>query len=208
MKAGKFDCIKVIDDLKCATLVQALVGSDKEKLMIMSVSQFVCSICKEFGKYIRFVVDIDNSEQPGGVQQSLLQSLTTSTARNAFSIMITAQKQIQLGDNGVPFTIQVKTNEDRLYNDRIRLMKEIGVKWNDPDFYAAKKALWVLWYVDGHHETIAERAPKVPSLFSRYVGYNFPEKHKHHKRALENLWASEVRAHAMMLQDMLQASWF
>ena len=83
MKAGKFDCVEVTDELKCATLIQALVGSDKEKLMITTVSQSVCSICEEFGKFIGSVVDIDNSEQPGGVQQSTLQSLTTSTARNS-----------------------------------------------------------------------------------------------------------------------------
>ena len=61
IKAGKFDCVEVTDELKRATLTQALVGSDKEKLMIMSVSQSVCSVCEEFGKYIRFVVDINNS---------------------------------------------------------------------------------------------------------------------------------------------------
>ena len=92
------------DELKRATLVQALIVSDKDKLMVTSVSQ---SVCKKLGKYVRFVVDINNSEQPGGVQQSTLQGL--STTRNAFSIMITAQRQIQQGDNGVPLTIQVKT---------------------------------------------------------------------------------------------------
>ena len=54
MKAGEFDCVEVTDELK---RVQALVGSDKEKLMITSVSQSVSSVCEEFGKYIRFVVD-------------------------------------------------------------------------------------------------------------------------------------------------------
>lgn len=156
IKAGKFDCVEVTDELKRATLTQALVGSDKEKLMIMSVSQSVCSVCEEFGKYIRFVVDINNSEQPGGVQQP---TLSTGTARNAFSVLITAQRQIQRGDNGVPLTIQVKTNKDRLYNDLIQLMKELGVKWNDPNAYAVpfpKKLCVILWYIHGHHETIAE----------------------------------------------------
>ena len=185
MKAGKFDCVEVTDELKHATLVQALTGSDKDKLMVTSVSQSVFNVCEEFGKYVRFVVDIYNSEQPGGVQQSTLQSLNTT--RNAFSIMITAQRQIQQG-NGVPLTIQVKTNKDRLYSDLVHLMKELGVKWNDPNVYAVpflKEFGDVLWYVDGYHETIAERAPKIPSLFSRYTGYNCPEKHKHRKRVLE-----------------------
>ena len=158
IKAGKFDCVEVTDELKRATLTQVLVGSDKEKLMITSVSQSVCSVCEEFGKYIRFVVDINNSEQPGGVQQPTL-TLSTGTARKAFSVLITAQRQIQQGDNGVPLTIQVKTNKDRLYSDLIQLMKELGVMWNDPNAYAVpflKKLREILWYIDGHHETIAE----------------------------------------------------
>ena len=53
IKAGKFDCVEVTDELKRATLTQALVGSDKEKLMITSVSQSVCCVCGEFGKYFR-----------------------------------------------------------------------------------------------------------------------------------------------------------
>ena len=121
--------MEVTAELKRATLTQALVGSDKEKL-IPSVSQSVC-VCEELGKYIRFEVDINNSEQPG-VQQP---TLSTGTARNAFSVLITAQRQIQQGDNGVPLTIQVKTNKDRLYDDLIQLM-ELGVKWNDPNAYA------------------------------------------------------------------------
>ena len=63
-------------------------------------------------------------------------SIYTGTARNALSVLITAQRQIQLGDNGVPLTIQVKTNKDELYNDLIQQMKELGVKWNDPNAYA------------------------------------------------------------------------
>ena len=59
---------------------------------------------RNFGKYIRFVVDINNS---GGVQQP---AVSTGTARNAFSVLITAQRQIQ---QGVSWTIQVKTNKDR-----------------------------------------------------------------------------------------------
>ena len=44
IKAGKFDCVEVIDELKQATLTQTLVGSDKEKLMFTSVSQSLCSV--------------------------------------------------------------------------------------------------------------------------------------------------------------------
>ena len=190
------------DELKHATLSQVLIGSDKDKLMVTSASQSVFNICEEFGKYVRFVVET-------GEQAAPLQSL--SPTNNVFAVMIAAQRQIQQGDNGVPLTIAVTTNKDRLYNDLVHLMKELGVKWIDPNAFAVpflKKLCDILWYIDGHHETIAERAPKIPTLFSTFSGYNCPEKHKHRKRVLENLRASELRSHSLILQDILQASWF
>ena len=48
-------------------------------------------------------------------------------------IMATAQRQMQEGDDGVPFAIQVKTNKDKLFNDLVCLMKELGVKWLNPN---------------------------------------------------------------------------
>ena len=138
-----------------------------------------------------------------------MQSL--GTARNTFAFMLAAQRQVQQGDNGVPLTIQVKTSKDRLYNDIVKLMKELGVKWFDPNLYAVpflKKLCDSLWYIDSHHQTIAERAPKIPTLFSTFSGYNCPERHKHRKRALENLRASELLSYLLSLEDVLQASWF
>ena len=58
VKAGKFDCIQVIDDLKHATLLQVLVGKDKDNLMVTSARQSVSSVCEEFGKYVKFVVEV------------------------------------------------------------------------------------------------------------------------------------------------------
>ena len=204
MKAGRFQCVQVGDELKRATVSQVMVGKDKDQLMIASATQSVFSICEEFGKYIKFVVEIN--EQAAG---SSLQSL--STTPNAFQVMFMAQRQLQQGDNGVPFGIPVKTNKDRMFNDLVHLMKELGVRWTNPNAYAIpflKKLCDVLWYIDGHHNTIGERGCKVPTMFAKFSGYNCPEKHKHRKRELENLRSSELRSHSLSLQDLLQASWF
>ena len=45
-------------------------------------------------------------------------------------------------------------------------------------------------------------------MFAKFSGNNCPEKHKHRKRALENLWSSDLRSHSLSLQDLLQVSWF
>ena len=99
-----------------------------------------------------------------------------------------------------------------MYNDLLDLMREIGIKWDDPTVYGAPflRALRdALWYVDGHHDTIAEKAPKIPEVFAKkFVGYNCPESHKHRKRVKGNLCRSELGRHTLVLQDKLQASWF
>ena len=77
---------------------------------------------------MKFVVEV-------GEQAAPLRSL--STTRNAFAIMFADQKQIQQGDYGVPLTIPVKMSKDRLYNDLVHLMKELGVKWINPNAYGA-----------------------------------------------------------------------
>ena len=90
-------------------------------------------------------------------------------------------------------------------------MREMGVTWTDPQRYGVpflENFSNVLWYIDGHHSTIGEKAPKVPEIFSWFIGYNCPEKHKHCKRRMNNLSRSEILAHSLALQDSLQASWF
>ena len=116
VKAGKFDCIEVIDELKRATLLQVLVGRDRDKLMVTSAGQSVCGICEEFGKYVKFAVEVGDAPAP---------SLSYLSSRNAFSVMFAVQRQLQESENGVPFSIPVKTNKDKLYNDLVRLMIDL-----------------------------------------------------------------------------------
>ena len=77
VKAGKFDCIQVIDDLKHATLLQVLVGKDKDNLMVTSARQSVSSVCEEFGKYVKFVVEVG--------EHTALPLSSSIGAKNAFA---------------------------------------------------------------------------------------------------------------------------
>ena len=87
--------------------MRVLVGSDKDKLMVTSASHSVCSICEEFGKYEKFLVQLEE-ESPT--------PCTSASRPNAFTVMATAQRQLQEGDGGVPFSVSVKTNKDKLFN--------------------------------------------------------------------------------------------
>ena len=62
--AGESDCVEVNNELKRATLMQMLVGSDKDKLMVTSASQLVFNICEEVGKHVKFVVKIGEQAAP------------------------------------------------------------------------------------------------------------------------------------------------
>ena len=90
-------------------------------------------------------------------------------------------------------------------------MKEMGISWNAPSIYGVpfmKKLHDCLWYIDGHRDTISEKAPKLPQRFTQFSGYNCPKAHKHQKRTKGNLSMAQLRTHSLALQDCLQSSWF
>lgn len=121
----------------------------------------------QFGNYIRFSVDLSQEDS----------ECSPITLPNAFSIMAASQRRLQLGDNGLPFPEKVKDDQDHLYNDLIGLMREMGVKWSDPDVFGAvflKQLRDVLWYIDGHHDTIFAKVPEVRKVFVKFTGYNCP----------------------------------
>ena len=97
----------------------------------------------------------------------------------------------------------MKDGRDRMYNDLLGLMREMGVSWHAPTIYGTlflKKLCDCLWYVDGHHDTIPEKAPKIPELFACFTGYNRPESHKHRKRVRGNLSMTQLCTHSLTLQ--------
>ena len=210
IKSGKFDCVPLSEDLRRARLLQVAVGNSRDTLMTTSPTQSVINVCESFGKYLKYTVEIN-------LLVSIATSSTTGVAtgsavvlRNAFQVLMAAQRQKQSGDNGLPFAVQEKNSKDRLYNDLISLMKELDVKWNDPETHGEpflRKLCDILWYLDGHHGTIAEHSPKIPELFSKFVGYNCPELHKHHKRTHCNLRSTDLHSYSMMLLDILHTSW-
>ncbi len=124
VKAGKHDSIPVCDELKRATIKQVLVGHTIDKLVVVSENQSVFTICQAFGKVVEFRVELLEE-----------QNLYLIPTKNAFDVMAMAQRRAQLGDNGVPKKIPESTSKDRLFNDLIQLMKDINVKWSDPNSF-------------------------------------------------------------------------
>ena len=178
-------------------MLKTYVGNKPDSLIVSGSDQCIIAVCSQFGVYVNFSVELPKEETDVLVSRP-----------NAFSIMIAAQRRIQLGDNGLLYPKVVKDNRDRLYNDDICLTQEMGVRWTAPQRYGVpflENLSNALWYIDGHYSTIGEKAPEV---FSRFTGYNCPENHKHRKQTMNNLSHTEILAHSLALQDSLQASWF
>ena len=55
MQAGRFDSVVVTEELKTAKLSRSLVGSKRDELMATSNGQSVLNVCREFGKFVKYV---------------------------------------------------------------------------------------------------------------------------------------------------------
>ena len=65
----------------------------------------------------------------------------------------------------------------------------------------------VLWYIDGHHNTLEARSCTIPSELQSFTGYNVPEKSKHRKRAHVNLSQDVLLKHVTLLKESQLCSW-
>ena len=63
IQAGRFYAVMMSDDLKSAKPVRSLVGLKRDELMVSSNGLSVLEVCSEFGKFVRFSVELC-SHQP------------------------------------------------------------------------------------------------------------------------------------------------
>ena len=64
-----------------------------------------------------------------------------------------------------------------------------------------------LWYLDGQHSTLDDRACHIPPEFRHFQGYNQPEKSGHRKRTAESVSAGVLDHHCTVLNSLLLQSW-
>ena len=79
-------------------------------------------------------------------------------------------------------------SKDRLYNSLLDFLHESlpfqRMKWITLGsiLYACYRSVW---YIDGRHAIIEHHSAPIPTTFSRFVGFNVPQKSKHRKCVLE-----------------------
>ena len=87
LQAGVFDCVEeVTDDLRRATLLWTYVGNKVKQLMVTSSFQVV-TICSQFGKYVKLLVEMNDQNQE-------LESAQALTRPNAVDILMNSQRRM------------------------------------------------------------------------------------------------------------------
>ena len=128
---------------------------------------------KTLGPYIEFEVDKIES----------LETLGTNAPSCAFALMMALEKD----RSQLPEKLKATDNKRELKNKIHELLSANHVGWSR-DMVSTLGAQFIntigecMWYVDGHHTTLKERACGVPVELSHLSGYNCPEIHGHKRK--------------------------
>ena len=91
-----------------------------------------------------------------------LPSTSNPPRRNAFELMMYAQAE--KASVVLPRKVQMHNKKDELFNDILQLIEKEGLVWkvSEVDNGTASNAISTLqdalWYIDGHHQTLADRS--------------------------------------------------
>ena len=64
-----------------------------------------------------------------------------------------------------------------------------------------------MWYIDGHHETLAARSCSVLPELSHIQGYNKPETHGHKRKSSTPLKQPKIMEHSLSILHLTQQSY-
>lgn len=198
--AGSVVCLRdYAGRLRDSRLVRAFVGTAKDALVAVDLNLPVTDVCRQFGWYVRL-----NCEKKEG-------ECSCVATKNAFEIMMVSQKSLSRKSE-LPSRIEKpRNNKDRMFNDLVSLFASNRWKWSDggdthgSNFISNLRD--ALWYLDGHHSTLATRSCSIPEPFDKFEGYNMPERSKHRKRRTCNLSFDVLIKHVAVLKESLLSSW-
>ncbi len=129
---------------------------------------------------------------------------------NAFTILMVHRSPSRT----LPPRIAPALNKkDELYNAIIDWVEEEGLAWSPSiecktGSNTVHTLCDVLWYIDGHYSTLAERSCTIPVVFHQFSGYNRPDLPKHRKRKVGTMCAETLRSHSQRLFGNLQGGFW
>ena len=179
--------------------VVAAIGPTKEAKRFTPVdpSTMVETVVRALGMFIDFNVNFEDAKES---------QLTQS--KNAFEMLMKNRRSICLPKKSNEINAKVK-----LQNHIIDMLEQRNLGWSNDAVGTAGKLFIstlsnALWYIDGVHESLAERSAHVPQFFYEYQGYNCPEKSRKRKRDINSMKEAELKDIVSDLYTLLGSSYF
>ena len=182
----------------CVVLQDAFLGRSKDNLDQIDMGILLCLAVTSFGGYLRYVTS--QRETPA-----------EKSSMTAFEVMMASQRQLCL--RKLPEKKKECNSKDRLYNLVVELLQEKDVAFSPTEVdhlgvNLVKTLVECLWYIDGRHSNFERHSSPIPDVFSRFTGFNVPDKSKHRKRALGNMQHDVLHGLYQSLFGLLQASFW
>ena len=173
------------------------MGPAKDNLSAVDSKLPVDKVCRQFGSFTRLKcekIEADSASTSSDVDDPV--------QPNAFQVLLINQRALS---SILPARLEPRNNKDKLFNDLVLLFEKKDWKWRDGGDTHGKKfrsnLCDVLWYIDGHHETLEARSCAIPTPFNTFTGYNTPGKIKHRKQQAGNLNVDVLLKHVDMLKE-------
>ena len=133
----------------------------------------------EFGKYLKYLIQ-SPTERTDNATQSV------SLPRNAFQVLLDSSHLTVVLPNKMT---SPRTARDELENSIINFLKDNNLGWSAAYVKACGDRFVeilteVLWYLDGHQNTLDARCLSLPSLFSRFLVLT-NQSHGHKRKPME-----------------------
>ena len=153
---------------------------------------------KTRGPYIEFVVDKIESLDSSGI----------NALSCAFAIMMAVEKDRSKLPEMLKATDKKKEVKNKIHN----LLSSNHVGWSR-DMVGTLGPQFInnlgecMWYIDGHHHTLNDRACGVPVKLSHLAGYHHPESHGHKCKSTESLTREKVNSHSISLLHLTEQAY-
>ena len=116
---------------------------------------------------------------------------TTSQATGAFRVLMATSREVSRSSHWPPAFSRMN-KKSCLKDDFLAFLKERNFGWSQVQLSShglpfINIVCEALWTVNGHHAVLNSRSCAVPSMLSKFQGYNCPEQHRHVKASLNSL---------------------
>ena len=160
----------------------------------------VVEVISILGAYIEFCVNkLDKID---------CERTSDTPKRNAFQLMMNYDRELKC----LPEPYEENDNKKKVKNIVREMLKSSDVGWSRDavNVYGTPLINVIancLWYLDGHHETLAGQSCSVPAELSHIQGYNKPESHGHTCKSSSPLTQSKVMEHSLAILHLTQQSY-